>query len=289
MDFESPLSAIPQGDMAIDPLEGMLYWAVAANPGTSKVQRKSLAGGTVEDIFDLSSIPSSTITGLAVDPVARQVYVATPGNSTRIRRYPIDDPTNPTSFVFHNETGCACSPQGLALDLTGGFLYFADQNNAKIARKALDLATPIEDVVTGVAVVRGLALDVTNDRVYFTYHSTTTRLGYALLSSPATIVDLVDPLLGTGANGGSAGGLERDPTLGTLGRMYISLPGVQEIVYCNLGTGCPNLTLLTGGMMNSLGLALLVPPPVPALGWGGLVGVSALLAVLALARIRSGR
>jgi hypothetical protein len=281
-DFATPLSAIPQGDMAIDPVEGMVYWTVLGSlPGSSKVQRKSLSGGSVEDLISFPTL----IAGMAVDPVARQVYVATPSTATRIHRFPIDDPASFTSFVVHNEAGCACSPQGLALDLANDFLYFADRNNDKVARKALDLLTAIEDVVTGVGAPGGLALDVANDRVYFTYFSTTTRLAYALLSSPATIVDLVDPLLGTGTNGGWAGCLERDPSVGTLGEMYIALTGNQEIVHCDLDAGCPSLPLLTSGMQFNTGLALLAPSHVPALGWGGVAGLGALLAATALRRI----
>jgi hypothetical protein len=295
-DFATPLSAIPHGDMAVDPLEGMVYWVVAgSSPGTSKVQRKSLSGGAVEDIFDLSTIPSSTIQGMVVDPVARHVYVSTPSTSTRIHRFSIDSPTVPTSFVVFNEAGCFCSPQGLALDLANGFLYFAEQTGGRIARKALDLSSAIEDVVTGVSTVRGLALDVANDRIYFTYHiNPTTRLGYALLSNPTTIVDLVDPLLGAGANGGWGGSLEHDASAGTLGEMYIALTGDQEIVHCNLDTGCPSLTLLTSGMQANVGLAMLVSVPIPAVGWRGVTGLGALLVVTALATVvrrpaRSGR
>jgi hypothetical protein len=286
-DFATPLSALPHGDMAVDPIEGMVYWVVAGSVGgTSKVQRMSLSGGAVEDIFDMSTVPSSIITGMAVDPVARQVYVATPSQSTRIRRFSIDNPTSSTPFVAFAEAGCICSPQGLALDLANGFLYFADEANDKIARKALDLSSAIEDVVTGVSVAKGLALDVANDRIYFTYHMTTTRLGYTLLSNPTTIVDLVDPLLDTGANGGWAGSIERDPNAGALGEMYIALTGVQQIVHCSLDAGCPTLTLLTSGMQNNVGLALLVPAsPVPALGWGGVAGLGVLLVVTALWRI----
>jgi len=280
--FATP-SSIPTGDMAIDPLEGMVYWPVN---GSTKVQRRSLSGGAVEDIFDLSSIPSSSITGMALDPVARQVYLATPSSSSRIRRYPIDNPTSPTDFLLFNDAGCApqtCSAQGLALDLVNGFLYFADPSNARIARKALDLATPLEDVVTGVAVVNGIALDVANDRVYFTYHSTTTRLAYALLSSPATVVDLVDPLEGTGSNGGWAGTLERDPSAGTLGEMYLSLSGNGEIRHCDLDAGCPTpLVLLTSGLTNNNGLALLGAAPVPALGRAGALGLGALMMAAAV-------
>lgn len=277
-DFATSLPPTPQGDVAIDPLEGMVYWAVnGSNPGTSKVQRKSLAGGAVEDIFDLSSVSSSAITGMAVDPVARQVYVATPGSSTRIRRFPIDNPTSPSAFVQFNETGCLCSPQGLALDLAGGFLYWADLNNDKIARKALDLATPIANVVTGLDQPAALALDVANDRVYFSQQSPN-RISYALLSSPTTIVDLVNPL----PDQLFAGGLERAAGPGALGELFVAITGSSEIRHCSLDAGCPTpLLLLTSGMQDNRGLALLTPPAIPALGPWALAWLGLALVLLA--------
>jgi len=274
-DFATGVSAGLQGDLAIDPLEGMVYWAVSgSNAGTSKVQRKSLAGGAVEDMFDLSSVPSSTITGMALDPVARQVYIATPSSSTRIRRFSIDSPGSSTAFVVFSEPGCSCSPQGLALDLAGGFLYWADVSNNKIARKALDLSGGIQDVVTSLTQPSALALDTANDRVYFSQH-TPNRISYALLSSPATVVDLVNPL----SDQLFAGGLELDPGVGTLGELYVLVSGSQDLLHCSLDAGCPTpLVLLTDGMQNSRGMALLLAgSPVPALGAGGAALLAALL------------
>jgi len=259
-DFATSLPTSPDGDMAVDPIEGMVYWGINA-ASSSKVQRRSLSGGSVQDIFALPS----AMTGIAVDPVARQVYLATPNSPTRIWRYPIDDPGNPTSFVVFNELGCSCSPQGLALDAANGFLYWADLNNGKIARKPLDQSGAIQDVVTGLTQPAALALDVANDRVYFSQH-TPNRVSYALLSSPTTIADLVNPL----SDQLFAGGLELDPLAGTLGELYVVISGSAEIRHCDLDAGCPSPpVLLTSGMMNARGLALLVAGPVPAAGPGG--------------------
>ncbi len=277
-DFATSLEQLPGGDLGIDPLEGMVYWAI--NTGTWKVQRKSLSGGAIEDIFALPSF----MQGIAVDPVARHVYVATPGVATRIRRFSIDAPGIATTFVHFLDSGCAsCSPQGLALDLVNGFLYWSDTANDKVARKALDLASAIQDVVTGTNVHSALALDVANDRVYFSQH-TPNRISYALLSSPATVVDLVNPL----PSQLFAGGLERDPSAGTLGELYVA-QGEGEIRHCSLDAGCPTLTLLTSGMTNNRGLALLVTSQVPALGPGAAVCLFALLGVAALLVARTRR
>jgi hypothetical protein len=65
--------------------------------------------------------------------------------------------------------------------------------------------------------------------------------------------------------------------------MYIALTGNEEIVHCDLDAGCPSVTLLTSGMHFNTGLALLAPlSQVPARGWGGAVGLGALLAATAL-------
>jgi hypothetical protein len=286
-DFATSVGAGLHGDVAIDPIEGVLYWAAhGTNAGTSKVQRKSLSGGGVEDIFDLSSVAGSyPITGMAVDPVARQVYLATPSTSTRIRRFSIDSPTTSTPVALFSEAGCACSPQGLALDLANGFLYWADLNNGKIARKALDLASPIQDVVTGLGQPVALALDVANDRVYFS-QTTPNRVSYALLSSPTTVVDLVNPL----PTQLFAGGLERDPTAGSLGELYVALTGNNEIRHCDLDAGCPTpLVLLTGGMTNDRGMALLLASSVPALSASDAAWLALLLSAAAWLAVRRGR
>lgn len=282
-DFATGVPNGLSGDLAIDPIEGFVYWPIG-----SIVYRKSLSGGSATDIFDLSSIPSSGIAGIAVDPVARHVYLATPNAGNRIHRVSIDAPSAPTAFVAFSETGCLCSPQGLALDLAGGFLYWSDANNGKIARKALDLTTPIEDVVTGLSAPHSLALDIANDRVYFS-QVLTNRISYALLSSPTTVVDLVDPF----SNALFAGSLELDPSAGTLGELYVADSGNGEILHCDLDAGCPSLALLDSGLSGPRGLALLLPPEVPALGWFGAVILLATLGTSACAgaarRSRRGR
>jgi hypothetical protein len=283
--FASSLELSHGSDIALDPLEGMVYWAINTEGGTSKVQRKSVGGGVVEDIFSLLGVPSSHITGIAVDPVARQVYVATPGASTRIRRFAIDSPaTASVAVVLFNESGCPCSPQGLALDLANGFLYWADSIGG-VRRKALTLASALEELIPGLTSPSALALDVENDRVYFSQTSPN-RISYAALSSPGTVLDLVNPL----PTQLFWGGLERDPGVGTLGELYILLTGELEIRHCSLDGGCPSpQTLLTSGMQDGRGLVLLDEPatPIPALGGAGALALAVVLlasAVLVLRR-----
>jgi hypothetical protein len=276
-DFETGVAAGLDNDIAIDPLEGMIYWQVNGSvAGTKKIQRRSLSGGAVQDIFDVST----TVTGMAIDPLARHVYMGTPGAATRIHRFSIDDPENPTIFVHAFDVGCSsCQPQGLALDLAGGFLYWADPVHGKIARKALALPGPITDVVTGVSQPSALALDLANDRVYFS-QTVPARVTYALLSSPTTLADLLNPAPASLF----AGSLERDPTDGALGEMYVALGGTGEIRHCSIDAGCPSLTLLDDGLIGPRGLALLLSPHVPALGRLGAAAtcLALLLAVVAL-------
>jgi len=275
-DFATSLPSTLGGDMAIDPVEGMVYWGINA-ASSSKVQRKSLSGGAVEDIFDLPA----NMTGIAIDPVARHVYVATPGTATRIWRYSIDTPGNPTSFVHYFDSGCTCSPQGLALDLTNGFLYWSDANNGKIARKPLDSSTAIQDVVTGISQPNALALDLANDRVYFG-QTVPNRISYALLSSPASITDIVNPA----PAGLFAGSIELDPKAGPLGELYVTLASDGEVRHCDLDAGCPSLVLLASGVLQPRGLAFLATIPVPALGAGGAVTLGVLLAAAGIAASR---
>ena len=78
------------------------------------------------------------------------------------------------------------------------------------------------NVVTGLTNPDALVLDVGNDRLYFSQTSPN-RISYALLSNPASVLTLVSPL----STNVYAGGLERDPTAGTLGELYIALSGAS--------------------------------------------------------------
>jgi hypothetical protein len=64
------------------------------------------------------------------------------------------------------------APQGIALDVVGGKMYWIDGFTGKIRRANLD-GTGVEDLVTGLSLPIGIALDVASGKMYWTDIGTT--------------------------------------------------------------------------------------------------------------------
>ena len=67
-------------------------------------------------------------------------------------------------------TGLPINP-GIALDVSGGKMYWTDHGLAKIQRANLD-GSNVENVVTGLSSPEGIALDLTNSKMYWTDYGT---------------------------------------------------------------------------------------------------------------------
>ena len=99
-------------------------------------------------------------------PGKLKMYWTNAGRNDRIQRADIDG-TNVEDLVT---TGLS-EPIDLALDVTGGKMYWTDQGTDKIQRANLD-GSNIEDLVTTLDYPVGLALDLTRGKMYWTDQGT---------------------------------------------------------------------------------------------------------------------
>ena len=162
----------PDG-IALDIAGGKMYWT---DPGTDKIQRANLDGSNVEDLVTsgLRSPPS-----IALDIAGGKMYW-TDVDGDNIRRANLDG-----SNVEDLITSGLSSPWGIALDIAGGKMYWAHKDynpatrkhtNGKIQRANLN-GTEVEDVITGLDQVDGIALGIL-------YLSTTTNATVSVSPSP---------------------------------------------------------------------------------------------------------
>ncbi len=182
--------------LAIDSLAGKLYWASTVNETTQMIQRANLDGTQSEDVLAAPSIVLSLVvdathgmiywisngtreirranfdgqnmetiiaevtpSSLALDPQHGKIYLA---GFQKIVRMNLDG-TETEELV----TGIALSASSLCLHLTEGKMYWVDEWTARIQRANLE-GNEVDDVLVGFVPPRGLALDVENEKVYWT-------------------------------------------------------------------------------------------------------------------------
>jgi len=117
------------------------------------------------DVVDIISMEYGG-TGLAVDFTHEKVYWTNATEGHFIQRADLDG-SNIEDLVT---TGLG-TPEGIALDVAGGKMYWADQGPAKISRANLD-GTDLEVLATlhptpGSPSPRGLAVDGINGKIYW--------------------------------------------------------------------------------------------------------------------------
>lgn len=83
-------------------------------------------------------------------------------NFSKIRRANLDG-----SNVENLVTGILATPRGLALDLSGGKLYWVERAFGKIQRANLD-GSGVEDLVTGLNFPLALSLELVGRKMYWT-------------------------------------------------------------------------------------------------------------------------
>ncbi len=159
-----------------------------------KVQRANLDGSGVVDLAaNLLSEPKY----MALDVAGGKMYW-TDSSTSKVQRADLDG-----SAVEDLVTGLG-SPEGIALDVAGGKMYWVDSGadkvtdsgivevTDKVQRANLD-GSAVEDLVTsGLALPRGIALDVAGGKMYWT-DSATSKVQRANLDGSA-VEDLVTPL-----------------------------------------------------------------------------------------------
>ena len=154
----------PRG-IALDIPNGKMYWA---DLGAGKIQRANLDGSEVEDIITDLLGPN----GIALDSDENKIYWADEF-SGKIQCANLDGSNLKTLFVRYGRfIGTAMSipfdilnlkiyyadsPIGIALDISGGKIYWTTPHKYKIQRANLD-GSNIEDVVTDSILTIGIAL-----------------------------------------------------------------------------------------------------------------------------------
>jgi len=128
-------------DLALDLEAGKMYFS---QPGIGKIQRANLDGSNLEDVIN-----SQWCQGIALDNENGKIYwtVNDLSSSSRIMRADLDG--NNTEVLVSSGL---LSPTSIALDLTGGKMYWSDQGTdsqriKKIQRANLD-GTGVEEIIS---------------------------------------------------------------------------------------------------------------------------------------------
>ena len=157
----------PRG-ITLDVPNGKMYWA---DLGAGKIQRANLNGSEVEDIITGLLGPN----GIALDLDGSKIYWADEF-SGKIQCANLDGSNLKTLFVRYGKLiGTAIniplgilglkiyyanSPIGIALDISGGKIYWTIPHKYKVQRANLD-GSNVEDVVTDSILTIGIALSTT--------------------------------------------------------------------------------------------------------------------------------
>ena len=233
----------PSG-IALDVSGGKMYWI---DGGTDKIQRANLDGSDIEDL--VTGLPRPL--GIALDVLGGKMYwTHTDWNSDtqefmngKIQRANLDG-----SNVEDLITSGLLVPWGIALDVSGGKMYWTDLETDKIQRSNLD-GSDVQDLVTqGASRPLGIALDVVGGKMYWTDYGTD-KIQRSNLDG-SDVEDLVTQ------------GLQL-PTSIALdvagGKMYWADSNTDKIQRANLD-GSNIQDLVTQGLDIPIALALAIPP-----------------------------
>lgn len=142
-------------DVAVS--NGKVYWT---DLGSQKIQRADLNGANREDVVVNVVAPTSLVASGdtlywsdSVDGFIQTVDVPTP----------LDEPIDAPTILVDGLNG----PQGVALDATNGFIYWAEEGVQQIRRASLDGMT-IETVNdSGLVQPYGVAIDPASEHLYW--------------------------------------------------------------------------------------------------------------------------
>ena len=162
--------------IALDATWGKIYWLDRNN---DKIFRANLDGTQITELIntrDLSDPPrnykSAGPYGIAIDVDGGKMYW-TDGVMDKIFRADLDgsnieDIVNTRELVDPPLDPGATTPASIAIDATGGKVYWTDWERNKIHRANFD-GSNAEDIITsGVNFSRGIALDLVNRKIYYT-------------------------------------------------------------------------------------------------------------------------
>ena len=145
--------------LAVDITREKLYWTEKTGDRRGRIRRANLDGTNVELVKDLTSVPY----GIALDTANGKIYLT--NSWGKVQRLNL----NGSNFKPNLITDLK-SPKSLALDVSGGKVYWIEQTSdrtGKIRRANLD-GTNVELVKDLTSAPRGIALDTTNGKIYLT-------------------------------------------------------------------------------------------------------------------------
>ena len=163
------LIALGYGDpygIALDVAGGKMYWA---DEGRNKILRANLDGSNIETLVAHGLDDPHDI---ALDVAGGKMYW-TDDSADRIQRANLDGSNietlvRRTKRSFWGGISGRGDPYGIALDVAGGKMYWADEGENEILRANLD-GSNIEILVShGLANPHGIALDVIGGKMYWT-------------------------------------------------------------------------------------------------------------------------
>ena len=200
--------------VALDLTGDKIYWDDIV---TNKIQRSNLDGSDVEELVTTNLTGPR---GLALDLIGDKVYWADPGTDSgihaTIERSNLDGTDRETLITFPiNSDGTEDRPDGLALDVADGKMYWTDLGLGTIYSANLDGAN-IQTLVSGLNTPLAIALDVPDDKMYWTANNWGDPTGPRLVQSANLNGSDVETLITSGIQG--PGGIALDLAAG---QMYI--------------------------------------------------------------------
>jgi len=238
---------------AIDVVSGRLYWSGSStSDGVARIFSVKL-DGTDRQVF---TTRSRAVNGLAVDAVARRIYwaengsILPPQTSGAIYYASLDGPGD-VGQVDTTGATVTSTPRAIALDLTGGRVYWANSSSQGPGDAGIAFAPlPGSSATAGtlgvpVSQPQGVALDPATNRLFWAEGSgglAAERLRFATLEegnlSPASGPFDISPLAG--------GGLRTPAIDSAAQRIYWVNSAANAIEYASLAGGGSGATLPTG-------------------------------------------
>ena len=271
------------GGVAIDAVEGTIYWAntAAIDPDDKGIWRANL-DGTGEELFLTAAQALAagshldSAFNMAIDQETRRLYWANSDNATAADRGISYISLDNTTVGGRVSTGSAnvTSPRGLALDLENDRVYWSNWTMTQgISYAPLPGATGTAGNFTiggsGVNQASGVALDLESEpnRIFWANSSGTPGVDEA---QRLRFADLADPfsasITGSAFNiSPNAGGGIRTPAIDfDADRIYWANSSGDKITHANLdGTGGAADLAIGGAYSNSLDGATILKKPAP--------------------------
>ena len=144
-------------NLAVDMTNGKLYWTEKTGKTTGQVRRANLNGTGVEAVKSLTSLPLD----IALDTANNKIYLV--NGWGKVQRMNFNGSNFQPNLIRDLDT-----PASLALDVSGGKLYWIEQTtetSGKIRRANLD-GTDVELVKSLTSLPLDIALDTANNKIY---------------------------------------------------------------------------------------------------------------------------